>query len=197
MASQLSRIDPIIPNENEEYIIASLSDGLPVGTRLVSASSRTDTLSQMTQAFELNLQALSLLALLVGMFLIYNTMTFSVVQRLPLIGRLRALGVTKSEILSMILKEAVIIGLIGTILGITAGIGLAQSAWVGNAVYQRSLFCIIRPDLTIEMALILKAIILGLGATLLAAFGHCEASEAEVPLFYVAFANQDWFGVCL
>ena len=51
----------------------------------------------MTRAFELNLQALSLLALLVGMFLIYNTMTFSVVQRLPLIGRLRALGVTKSE----------------------------------------------------------------------------------------------------
>ena len=85
MASQLSRIDLIIPNENEESIIASLSADLPVGTRLVSASSRTDTLSQMTRAFELNLQALSLLALLVGMFLIYNTMTFSVVQRLPLL----------------------------------------------------------------------------------------------------------------
>ena len=129
MASQLSRIDLIIPNENEESIIASLSAGLPVGTRLVSASSRTDTLSQMTRAFELNLQALSLLALLVGMFLIYNTMTFSVVQRLPLIGRLRALGVTKSEVLSMIVKEAVLIGLIGTILGLQP-----VSAWRNSSL---------------------------------------------------------------
>ena len=182
MASQLSRIDLIIPNENEESIIASLSAGLPVGTRLVSTSSRTDTLSQMTRAFELNLQALSLLALLVGMFLIYNTMTFSVVQRLSLIGRLRALGVTKSEILSMILKEAVIIGLIGTILGITAGIGLAQ--FLLGLVTQsiNDLYFVLSvQDLTIEMALILKAIILGLGATLLAAFWPArEASEAEV-----------------
>ena len=182
MASQLSRIDLIIPNENEESIIASLSAGLPVGTRLVSTSSRTDTLSQMTRAFELNLQALSLLALLVGMFLIYNTMTFSVVQRLPLIGRLRALGVTKSEILSMILKEAVIIGLIGTILGITAGIGLAQ--FLLGLVTQsiNDLYFVLSvQELTIEIALILKAIILGLGATLLAAFWPArEASEAEV-----------------
>ena len=182
MASQLSRIDLIIPNENEESIIASLSAGLPVGTRLVSASSRTDTLSQMTRAFELNLQALSLLALLVGMFLIYNTMTFSVVQRLSLIGRLRALGVTKSEILSMILKEAVIIGLIGTILGITAGIGLAQ--FLLGLVTQsiNDLYFVLSvQELTIEIALILKAIILGLGATLLAAFWPArEASEAEV-----------------
>ena len=182
MASQLSRIDLIIPNENEESIIASLSAGLPVGTRLVSTSSRTDTLSQMTRAFELNLQALSLLALLVGMFLIYNTMTFSVVQRLSLIGRLRALGVTKSEILSMILKEAVIIGLIGTILGITAGIGLAQ--FLLGLVTQsiNDLYFVLSvQELTIEIALILKAIILGLGATLLAAFWPArEASEAEV-----------------
>ena len=182
MASQLSRIDLIIPNENEESIIASLSSGLPVGTRLVSTSSHTDILSQMTRAFELNLQALSLLALLVGMFLIYNTMTFSVVQRLPLIGRLRALGVTKSEILSMILKEAVLIGLIGTILGITAGIGLAQ--FLLGLVTQsiNDLYFVLSvQELTIEMALILKAIILGLGATLLAAFWPArEASEAEV-----------------
>ena len=101
MDGQLSRIDLIIPDENEEAILASLSAGLPEGARLVSSGSRTDTLSQMTRAFELNLQALSLLALLVGMFLIYNTMTFSVVQRLPLIGRLRALGVTKLEVLSL------------------------------------------------------------------------------------------------
>ena len=89
---------------------------------------------------------------------------------------------TKSEILSMILKEAVIIGLIGTILGITAGIGLAQ--FLLGLVTQsiNDLYFVLSvQELTIEMALILKAIILGLGATLLAAFWPArEASEAEV-----------------
>ena len=182
MDGQLSRIDLIIPDENEEAILASLSAGLPEGARLVSSGSRTDTLSQMTRAFELNLQALSLLALLVGMFLIYNTMTFSVVQRLPLIGRLRALGVTKSEVLSMIVKEAVLIGLIGTILGITAGIGLAQ--FLLGLVTQsiNDLYFVLSvQELTIELIPVLKAVTLGLGATLLAAFWPArEAAEAEV-----------------
>ncbi|MBL6916538.1 MAG: FtsX-like permease family protein [Balneolaceae bacterium] len=182
MDGQLSRIDLIVPDENLEAILASLLAGLPEGTRLVSSGSRTDTLSQMTRAFELNLQALSLLALLVGMFLIYNTMTFSVVQRLPLIGRLRALGVTKSEVLSMIVKEAVLIGLIGTILGITAGIGLAQ--FLLGLVTQsiNDLYFVLSvQELTIELIPVLKAVTLGLGATLLAAFWPArEAAEAEV-----------------
>ena len=182
MDGQLSRIDLLIPDENEEAILASVLAGLPEGTRLVSSGSRTDTLSQMTRAFELNLQALSLLALLVGMFLIYNTMTFSVVQRLPLIGRLRALGVTKSEVLSMIVKEAVLIGLIGTILGITAGIGLAQ--FLLGLVTQsiNDLYFVLSvQELTIELIPVLKAVTLGLGATLLAAFWPArEAAEAEV-----------------
>lgn len=182
MDGQLSRIDLIVPDENEEAILASLLAGLPEGTRLVSSGSRTDTLSQMTRAFELNLQALSLLALLVGMFLIYNTMTFSVVQRLPLIGRLRALGVTKLEVLSMIVKEAVLIGLIGTILGITAGIGLAQ--FLLGLVTQsiNDLYFVLSvQELTIELIPVLKAVTLGLGATLLAAFWPArEAAEAEV-----------------
>ena len=48
----------------------------------------------MTRAFRLNLQALSLLGLLCGAFLIYNTMTFAVVQRRQLMATLRALGTT-------------------------------------------------------------------------------------------------------
>ena len=192
MDGQLSRIDLIVPEEIEEAILASLSADLPEGSRLVSSVSRTDTLSQMTRAFELNLQALSLLALLVGMFLIYNTMTFSVVQRLPLIGRLRALGVTKSEVLSMIVKEAVLIGLIGTILGITAGIGLAQ--FLLGLVTQsiNDLYFVLSvQELTIELILVLKAVILGLGATLLAAFWPArEAAEAEVSTVLRRSSNE-------
>ena len=62
----------------------------------------------MTRAFRFNLRALSLLALLCGTFLIYNTMTFSVVQRRELFGRLRALGVRRGEILTLVLTLSLI-----------------------------------------------------------------------------------------
>jgi putative ABC transport system permease protein len=57
----------------------------------------------MIDAFDVNLTALSLLALIFGMFLIYNSVTFSVVQRRDLLGRLRTIGVTRAEIVRLIL----------------------------------------------------------------------------------------------
>ncbi|MFQ5828792.1 MAG: hypothetical protein ACE5JD_06505 [Candidatus Methylomirabilia bacterium] len=50
---------------------------------MIRAASRPETLEQMTRAFSMNLTALSLLALVVGMFLIYNTMSFAVIRRAP------------------------------------------------------------------------------------------------------------------
>src|SRR4029077_5918149 len=73
-----------------------------------------------------NLHALSLLALVVGMFLIYNTMTFSVVERRTLIGTLRALGVTRGEIFTLIVVEALVVGALGTGVGVVLGVGLAR-----------------------------------------------------------------------
>ena len=82
----------------------------------------------MTAAFRLNLTALSLLALVVGMFLIYNTVTFGVVQRRPVLGSLRALGMTRRQIFALILLEAGVLGLIGTLLGLALGVVLGRGA---------------------------------------------------------------------
>jgi len=64
---------------------------LPAGVRIEPVAARAGTLSQLTRAFDLNLTALSLLGLLVGGFLIYNTMSFSVIQRRRLLAILRTL----------------------------------------------------------------------------------------------------------
>ena len=90
---KLSRIDLILadgPAGKEK--LAALQLMLPPEAQLIGADSRTQSMLQMTRAFQLNLTALSLLALVVGMFLIYNTMTFSVLQRRSLLGALRTLG---------------------------------------------------------------------------------------------------------
>ncbi|MBE0699933.1 MAG: ABC transporter permease, partial [Anaerolineaceae bacterium] len=125
MVGWLSRIDLILPDPDQQAV-KQLSGWLPQGYRVVASSARTGTIQQMTAAFQLNLSALSLLALVVGLFLIYNTMTFSVVQRRGLFGTLRCLGVTRQEIFFLVIAEAFLVGLLGGLSGVALGMILGQ-----------------------------------------------------------------------
>ena len=125
--SKLDRIDLIVPDK-EGGEIERLREWLPKSARLVESSARTGTVNEMTAAFQLNLTALSLLALVVGLFLIYNTVTFGVIQRRPMLGSLRSLGMTSREIFALILLEAGVLGLIGTALGLILGVVLGRGA---------------------------------------------------------------------
>jgi putative ABC transport system permease protein len=120
----LTRIDLIL-TPSEAGRLAAL---LPPGTELVPASQEAETASQLASAFQLNLTALSMLALVVGMFLIYNTMTFAVVERREILGTLRALGVTQDQIVLVLLAEAGIVSAVGSMLGIGLGWLLGQGA---------------------------------------------------------------------
>jgi putative ABC transport system permease protein len=124
---RLDRIDLIIP-ENADRPVTRISSLLPQGVRIQPAQARTDAVKQMTNAFRTNLWALSLLALFVGLFLIYNTMTFSVIQRRPLFGTLRCLGVTPLEVFALVISEAFIVGVVGSVLGLILGIAMGQNA---------------------------------------------------------------------
>ena len=125
-AGRLSHIDLIVPTDGSG--LDAIRALLPEDARVMPVSTRTGALEQMTAAFRTNLTALSLLALVVGMFLIYNTMTFSVVQRRPLFGSLRCLGVTRREVAWLVLVEAALVGLLGSALGLGLGILLGQGA---------------------------------------------------------------------
>jgi len=121
---RLDRIDLILtpsdpsPEEIERW--------LPEGVRLITTDEHRSATAGMTRSFEINLQAMSFLALVVGMFLIYNTMTFSVLRRRTLIGTLRMVGVTRQEIFTQVLIESITFGLIGTALGLGLGYLMAH-----------------------------------------------------------------------
>jgi putative ABC transport system permease protein len=124
----------------------------------------------MTAAFSVNLTALSLLALVVGMFLIYNTMTFSVVQRRGLFGTLRCLGVTRQEVFQLVLGEAFLAGLVGTALGLTLGVLMGQGAVRMVTQTINDLFFVLTVrGVQIPPSSLLKGAVLGLGATVLTA----------------------------
>ena len=124
---RLSWVDLVLPEGEEgKAMEQALRAALPRSAELVPAASRAQAMAQMTHAFRVNLTAMSLLALLVGMFLIYNTMTFAVLQRRGLLGMLRALGVTRGELFALVVREGVIVGALGTAFGLLAGIALGH-----------------------------------------------------------------------
>lgn len=178
----LSYIDVILPDPDIcADCEARLTGALPPGTRLQSVSARTGTIEQMTAAFRLNLTALSLLALVVGLFLIYNTMTFSVVKRRPLFGTLRCLGVSRREVFLLVVSEALMIGILGSVLGALLGIVLGQEAvkMVTQTVNDLYFVVTVR-GVQVPVESLVKGFLLGVFATTLtAAFPAREA--ATVP----------------
>lgn len=175
-AGSLSRIDlALSPGQARR-----LGEDPPPGTILVAAAGQADALTEMTRAFRTNLTALGLLALVVGMFLIYSTMAFSIVQRRPVIGVLRALGVDRRQLLGSVLAEAIALGAVGSVIGLVLGAMLARGLvdmvlrtigdlYFGNAVSAAD------PSNWIYA----RGAVLGLGATLVAALGPAiDASRA-------------------
>jgi putative ABC transport system permease protein len=171
MPGLLSRIDLRVDEEEEARgMLDRVRGALPAGVAVEAVGTRSETMTGMIAAFDVNLTALSLLALIFGMFLIYNAVTFSVVQRRGILGRLRALGVTRGEVVRIILLEAAWIGAAGSLIGVGVGILLARGL-VGmvsrtiNDLY----FAVSVRDVAVEPILVAKAVGLALGATLLAA----------------------------
>ncbi|AOV16669.1 hypothetical protein BJI67_05965 [Acidihalobacter aeolianus] len=105
---------------------AALRRELPAPLHLEPVDALVGEAERMTRAFRLNLTAMSLLALLIGAYLVYNAMVFSVLRRGPLIALLRAQGVTRAEILRGVLAEAVVLALIGAGAGLALGIVLGH-----------------------------------------------------------------------
>ena len=167
MPGYLSHIDVI---ETDGAQLDRLAQTLPAGIQLETAEAEKNAVKQMTAAFELNLTALSLLALVVGMFLIYNTVTFSVVQRRPLFGTLRCLGVTPGQLFQTIMGEATILSVIGSLLGVGLGIMLGRAV-VGliTQTINDFYFVVSVQQVTLSQVTLIKGMGIGIAASLLAA----------------------------
>jgi putative ABC transport system permease protein len=166
---RLDRIDLILPGDGQAPT-GALGAQLPSGVQIVAVEARAGTVEEMTAAFRLNLLALSLLALVVGLFLIYNTMTFSVVQRRPLFGTLRCLGVTRREVFALVVSEALLVGTLGAALGL--GLGIVMGRGAVQAVTQTIsdlYFVVTVQETTIAASSLLKGALLGILATVLGA----------------------------
>ncbi len=165
----LSRIDVRIA-DGDAGMQDRLEAALAPGTQLLSAAGRTRSTADMSQAFMTNLTAMSLLALLVGLFLIFNAVNFSVLQRRGLIGVLRALGLTRRQLLAMVLFEAAIVGFVAAVAGVLLGAMLGEqllelvSRTINDLYFRVNVTAV-----SVSPFSVAKGLIAGVGAALVAA----------------------------
>ncbi|MDA0129012.1 ABC transporter permease [Vibrio sp. MarTm2] len=124
MLERRSGISVIACGEMPEAKLARLKASLPNGMEL-SRSSRTQ-LESLTQAFHMNLSAMGMLAFLVGLFIFYQAMSLSLVQRQPLVGILRQTGVSGWQLAQALLLELIFLVVVSWVCGNVLGLFLAN-----------------------------------------------------------------------
>jgi len=122
MRGRLSRIDLLLP---DDALLKKAQSLIGPSLRVERPSRRNERVSKMLRAFRVNLFALAGVALLVGMFLVYNTVLISILRRRKDVGVLKTLGTAPRQIFLAFAGEGLLFGLIGAILGIAMGNAIA------------------------------------------------------------------------
>ncbi|PZR72755.1 MAG: peptide ABC transporter permease, partial [Chthoniobacterales bacterium] len=170
------------PRAREEAI-TQLRKILPPDAQVAAPRQRTEEVDKMLGGFELNLTAMSLVALLVGMFLIYNTVSASVVRRHHEIGILRSLGATRNEVRALFLAEAITLGSIGSFLGLIGGLFLARFLVGTVAETISSLYVLVNTkEIALRPGTFALAWIVGLGSVVVSAWAPAQAAANEEPV---------------
>ena len=139
---------------------------LVVETGQQAAARQSQDIKDQLKFFRVILLVFGGVALLVGSFLIFNTFSITVAQRIRELGLLRTLGATRGQILRGMVLEASIIGLLGGVLGVFAGIGFAAGL---NAIFKSFGIDLPNTGMVIETRTIVVSVVVGLVVTLAAA----------------------------
>ncbi len=147
-----------------------LSSALPAGVQVRAAGAGTNENRRMLAAFRWNLRLLSYIALVVGAFLIYNTISVSVVRRRAEIGIVRALGASRSVVLLAFVGEAACFGLLGALIALPLGRLMADGAVKLMGVTVEALYVSSRPGaIALTPISILLAVMVGIGVAVASA----------------------------
>ena len=141
LEGKLSRIDLLLPDEDLASRIV-----LPAGVRIERPSRRNERVERMLRAFRINLFALAGVALLVGMFLVYNTVLISILRRRKDVGVLKTLGTSPRQILAAFAAEGLVFGLIGGAAGVLLGRILAAGVLTAVGRTVNALYISSRPE---------------------------------------------------
>ncbi len=182
--ARLDRIDVgVTPKVDSEAVKKALQIALGPQFEVARPDRRGQSVETMVRSFQLGLNLGSSVALLVGVFLVYNTVAIGVVQRRREIGTLRALGATRRRIRTLFALEAVVLGFLGSLLGIPFGSIIARGA-IGAVTQSVSAIYVQVNARTVSISSteILLGFALGIGGSLFAALRPAFVASSVSPV---------------
>jgi len=157
---------------------------LPPGVQSIRPQMRGQELENAVTAMRLGMLITSFIALLVGVYIIFNSFTIAVNQRWKEIGILRALGVERRNVNAMFLGEALLTGVVGSICGIALGFYLATLAGQVMGSIAASVYGVISTEVAPRLHPLVALIAFGLGvaASLIGAWFPARAASRLDPI---------------
>jgi putative ABC transport system permease protein len=166
---------------------------LPAGAEVRPQGTGTNENRRMLAAFRWNLRLLSYISLVVGAFLIYNTISVSVVRRRQEIGIVRALGASRGVILAAFVGEAACFGLAGALLGLPLGRFMATGAVRLMAATVESLYVSSRPGaIELTAASVLLALAIGVGVAVASSYSPAREASRVSPVEAMARGRREY-----
>ena len=124
-AVQAAAADGTTPDQLTERIRSELGNDVTVRTGVEEADEQSSEIATFTTIIRYFLLSFAGIALLVGAFVIFNTLSITVAQRTREFATLRTLGASRRQVLRSVILEALVIGLGASLVGLFAGLGLA------------------------------------------------------------------------
>lgn len=164
---ELRLADGLAPDDAQ----ITLQPLLPAGVLLEAPQSAQDQAENLSRAYRVNLTLLAAIALLTGGFLVFSAQALSVVRRRTEFAFLRALGLSRRSLFVWLVGEGALVGLVGGVLGVALGHGLA---WGVLALFGGDLgagfFAGLTPRLRFQPQVSMAYVVLGLLAGVVGAW---------------------------
>jgi putative ABC transport system permease protein len=195
--NRYGRVDRILvkvpPAATLEEWQRRLQEALPPGVEVRTVGTGTTENRRMLAAFRWNLRLLSYIALVVGAFLIYNTISVSVVRRRAEIGIVRALGASRGTVLAAFLGEAAAFGMIGALLGLPLGRLMASGAVRLMSATVEALYVTSTPgSIELNGGAVLTAMIIGIGVSVASAYSPAREASLVPPVEAMARGRREY-----
>ncbi len=180
-------------SEEVQSWIARIATTLPPGIEFRAAGTGAEENRKMLASFRWNLKLLSYIALIVGAFLIYNTISVSVVRRRAEIGIARALGASRAEILLAFVGEAAMLGAAGAAIGVPLGRIMASGAVNLMGATVNALYVSSRPGtIRLDFISVLTALAVGIGVSVVAAYAPAKEAAQATPIEAMARGRREF-----
>jgi putative ABC transport system permease protein len=172
--------DPdVSPAALQARIKRVLPDSVRVETGQQNADRQSSDIHDNLSFFTITLLVFAGVALFVGAFLIFNTFSITIAQRVKEFGMLRTLGASRGQILASVVIESLIIGLTGALTGLAGGIAFAKGI---NALFDAVGFGLPTTSAVIATRTVVVSILVGVLVTLIASLGPAIRSTRVPPM---------------